>query len=96
MMDPISKGPVDSVDLDASLVARIRPGAWHWCRKNKEDSLVHVSYANTRPKTERTFSKPLPLCERKGAHQLVELNAIINPTLCGPCYRRLGQIGALA
>ena len=86
MRDPISKDMVDNVFLDADLIGRIRAAGRAWCRRTRTDQLVHVTYMGEVPR---------PVCRLKGRQQPVDLELVDRPVLCGPCHRRLGQIGAL-
>ena len=101
MIDPITKDLPEHIKLDQALLQTIRPiPHWHLCRRNSHTQLAHVTYTDSKPRPRRQSSrataKPLPLCKAKGIHQSVMFDQLDNTAeLCGVCYRRLGQIGAL-
>ena len=102
MRDPITKETLEAVTLDQALLQRIRPiPHWHLCRRNNHTQLAHVTFADSRPRPRKgggpTPTRPLPLCKAKGIHQSVMFELLGRMAqLCGVCYRRLVQIGALA
>ena len=102
MMDPITKDTPGNVKLDQALLQRIRPTpGWRLCRRHLADQVVHVTYKDrsrrvTRGEKPTPGPTPMPLCRVKGAQQDVMFQQLGPDTkLCGVCYRRLGQIGAL-
>ena len=101
MMDPITKDKPENVKLDQELLQRIRPTpGWHLCRRRSLDQRVHITYRDRELRVKRNLDgprspTPMPLCRAKGTYESVMYASLETPELCGVCYRRLVQIGAL-